>query len=95
MNFYHPSSRHRTDSDLIEAWGRDYGLTLLEVMNLSAGERREALEALRSLAIWWSEPVEKEPDNPYWMEDEGYIDSDKDTKVLARIARSVFDRRPE
>jgi hypothetical protein len=95
MNFYHPSSQNRSDSELIEAWGKDYGLTLLEVMNLSAEERSDALEAVRSLAIFWSEPVEKEPNNPFWMEDEGFRDAERDTEALGQIARRVFDRRPE
>ena len=96
LNIYHPGLQHKSDSELIEAWGRDYGLTLLEVMNFSADERREALDALNSLVGFWTPPFIREPDdNPFWMQDEGYTDAERDTKTLAIIARQVFDRRPQ
>jgi hypothetical protein len=95
LNIYRPNTRYENESDLIESWGRDYGLTLLEVMNLTAEERRDALSALKYLAAWWITPIEREPGNPFWMEDEGYRDAERDTAALAEIAKRVFERRPE
>ena len=78
-----------TPEEFLRKWALDNKMSVTALDLLSDEDRREVCSALRSLAIWYSSPIEADHDNPYWMEDEGYNDSDDDVKVLNRFAEAL------
>jgi hypothetical protein len=75
--WYNPGISKDASSDaFLKQWATDYGIPLKNLEVLNDDERNAAFEALRSLACWYSAPAVADYDNFYWMEDEGYKDSD-------------------
>jgi hypothetical protein len=74
----------------LKQWAIDYRIPLKNLEVLNQEERAAAYEALRSLAYWFSATIVPDYDNFYWMEDEGYSDSDKDMKVLNQLASELL-----
>lgn len=85
--WYNPGiSKDSTPEEFLKKWAVDHRIPIKNLALLTEEERDAAYEALRSLAVWYATPIEADFDNPYWMEDEGYRDSDDDMKVLNEFA---------
>jgi hypothetical protein len=89
--WYNPGIPVDSEPDeYLKKWASDYKIPIENLVLLNQEERDSACEALRSLAVWYSTPIEKDDDNPYWMEDEGYKESDDDMKFLNNLASDLL-----
>jgi hypothetical protein len=87
-----------TPDEFLRKWAGDHKIPIATLVLLNEEERSSIYYALRSLALWFSTPIEKDYDNPHWMEDEGYNDSDDDMKVLnelSSVLSSIAEEGPQ
>lgn len=93
MDWYMPRlGADASDDDLLLDWSEDWRLSGIELMELKPEELEAAQEALRSLAVWWSESITGDRDNFYWYEDDGYRDAEDDTRKLISLASAAYRR---
>lgn len=96
MDWYMPRlGADASDDDLLLDWSEDWRLSGIELMELKPEEIEAAQEALRSLAVWWSESITGDRDNFYWYEDDGYRDAEDDTRKLRNLASAAYRRAQE
>jgi hypothetical protein len=89
-DWYHPSLPFTAEAaDLLSKWAIDHGINEKDLSTLTREESESAVNALQMLAYWFSAPIKSDLTNPFWMENEGFNEADRDNKILRGLEEKL------
>ncbi len=96
-DWYHPGIPFTAETaDLLRKWAGDHGIEEECLSILTREELEAAIQALQMLAYWhWlSAPIKSDLLNPFWLENEGCNEADREMQVLRGLEEKLRDHGP-
>jgi hypothetical protein len=79
-------------ADLLNKWAGDHGIKEENLSTLTPEELESAVQALQMLAYWLSAPIKSDLTNPFWLENEGFNEADRETDILRGLEEKLRKR---
>jgi len=95
-NWYRPGLPFTAETaDLLSKWAGDHGIKEENLSTLTSEDLESAVQALQMLAYWLSAPIKSDLTNPFWLENEGFNEADRETQILRGLEEKLRNRSHE